>query len=189
MGHGYAFSLSSRLGADFPEKRFNFYNRGISGNKVNDLAGRWKTDTLDLKPDVLSILVGINDSASVVFKREPVIPVEKYEEIYRSLLEQTKAQFPKIIFVLCESFILPVGSVKENLTAYTADLGKRQAIVRQLAVEFNAVFVGLQDVFNKACTKAPSEYWMWDGIHPTVAGHELVAREWLKQVEKRIIFK
>lgn len=189
MGHGYAFSIASRLGADLPEKRLNFHNKGISGNKVNDLSDRWKTDTLDLKPDVLSILVGINDSASVVFNRPPVIPTEKYEEIYRVLLEQTKAQFPDIIFVLCESFILPVGSVKENWSTYLADLEKRQAIVRKLAAQFNAIFVGLQDVFNKACAKAPADYWMWDGIHPTVAGHELIAREWLKQVEKRISFK
>lgn len=189
MGHGYAFSIASRLGADYPEKRFNFYNRGISGNKVNDLANRWRTDTLDLQPDILSILVGINDSASVVFNREPVIPVEKYEEIYRTLLVETRAQFPNIVFVLCESFLLPVGSVKENWNKYSADQQKRQAIVRQLASEFNAAFVGLQDVFNKACAKAPAEYWMWDGVHPTVAGHELITREWLKQVEKRISFK
>jgi len=57
MGHGYAFSIASRLGADLPEKQFTFYNRGISGNKVSDLAARWQADTLDLKPDVLSILV------------------------------------------------------------------------------------------------------------------------------------
>jgi lysophospholipase L1-like esterase len=189
MGHGYAFSIASRLGADCPEKKYQFFNRGISGNKVNDLEKRWQTDTLDLKPDLLSILVGVNDSASVVFTREPVISVEKYEEIYRSLLNQTRVKIPDILFVLCEPFILKVGRVAENWDAYHADIVKRQAIVRKLATEFNTVFVGTQEVFDKACDKAPAGYWMWDGVHPTVAGHELMAREWLKQVEKRISFK
>ncbi|MDO9614298.1 MAG: GDSL-type esterase/lipase family protein, partial [Bacteroidota bacterium] len=88
MGHGYAFSIASRVGADYPEKKYQFYNRGISGNKVNDLEKRWQAETLDLKPDVLSILVGVNDSSSVVFKREPIITIEKYEETYTLLLEQ-----------------------------------------------------------------------------------------------------
>ena len=188
MGHGYAFSVASRVGADYPEKRYQFYNRGISGNKVNDLEKRWQTETLDLKPDVLSILVGVNDSSSVVFNREPVISVEKYEEIYTSLLEQTKAAFPTILFLLCEPFILKGGRVTENWEAYRSDIVQRQTIVRKLAVKYDAVFVGFQEVFDKACNKAPADYWIWDGVHPTVAGHELMAREWLKQVEKRIKF-
>jgi lysophospholipase L1-like esterase len=188
MGHGYAFSIASRVGADYPEKRYQFYNRGISGNKVNDLEKRWQTETLDLKPDVLSILVGVNDSSSVVLKREPFISVEKYEEIYTSLLEQTKVAFPTILFVLCEPFILSVGRVKENWEAYHSDIVQRQAVVRKLATKYNAVFVGFQEVFDQACKKAPADYWIWDGVHPTVAGHELMAREWLKQVGGRISF-
>lgn len=188
MGHGYAFSIASRLGADYPEKRLNFINRGISGNKVIDLAARWQTDTLDLKPDVLSILVGVNDASSVVLDWNPIVSVEKYEEVYTSLLEQTKAQFPNITFVLCEPFILPVGKVKENWEAYHSDIIKRQSMVKTLSEKFDAVYVGFQEVFNKACDRAPADYWIWDGVHPRVAGHELMAREWIKQVEKRIKF-
>lgn len=188
MGHGYAFSIASRLGADFPEKRMIFYNRGISGNKVNDLTNRWQKDTLDLKPDTLSILIGVNDSSSVVFQREPIITIEKYEEGYKSLLEQTKAKFPDIIFVLCEPFILPVGKVNENWDAYHTDIVKRQVVVRKLVAQYNAVFVGFQQVFDKACEKTSADYWIWDGVHPTVPGHELMAREWIKQVDKRIKF-
>jgi lysophospholipase L1-like esterase len=186
MGHGYAFSIASRLGADFPEKRLIFHNRGISGNKINDLAKRWQTDTLDLKPDLLSILVGVNDSASVVFQREPVISVDRFEKEYKSILDLTLQKFPDILFILCEPFILKVGKVKDNWEAYRADMAQRQAIVRNLALHYNAVFVASQEVFDKACEKAPAEYWMWDGVHPTVPGHELLAREWIKQVEKRI---
>lgn len=188
MGHGYAFSIVSRIGADFPEKNYKFYNRGISGNKVTDLADRWQKDTLNLKPDVLSILIGVNDSSSVVLKRQSVVSVEKYEETYNTLLVQTKAAFPEILFVLCEPFILKVGRVAENWEAYHSDMVQRQAVVRKLAEKYDAVFVPSQQVFNKACEKAPAEYWMWDGVHPTVAGHELMVREWIKQVENRISF-
>ena len=189
MGHGYAFSIASRIGADFPEKKYKFYNRGISGNKVTDLESRWQSDTLDLKPDVLSILVGVNDAGSVVFNRLPVVSPGKYEETYNTLLEKTKAVFPDILFVLCEPFILKVGKVADNWEVYQDDVERRREVVRKLAKKFNVVFVASQEVFNKACEKASPEYWMWDGIHPTVAGHELLAREWLEQVEKRISFK
>lgn len=117
LGHGYQFSIGSRLGADYPEKKYVFYNRGISGNKIIDLEKRWQTDTLDLKPDVLSILVGVNDASSMVFDWPPAVSVEKYEETYQVLLEETKAAFPNILFVLCEPFILSVGKVKENWDA------------------------------------------------------------------------
>lgn len=188
MGHGYAFSIASRLGADFPEKRLMFYNRGVSGNKIVDLEARWQNDTIELNPDVLSILIGVNDSSSVVYKWEPVIPVARYQEGYQSLLEQTKSKFPEIVFVLCEPFILPVGKVKENFDVYHADIVQRQSVVRNLAAKFDAVFVGFQKVFDMACEKAPADYWIWDGVHPTVAGHELMAREWVKMVSNRISF-
>lgn len=188
MGHGYAFSIASRVGVDFPKKNYKFYNCGISGHKITDLADRWQKDTLDLKPDVLSILVGVNDTASVVFNRPPVVLVENYKETYDALLEQTRDINPEILFVLCEPFILKVGKVSENWEVYHADIDKRREAVKKLAAKFDAVFVPLQETFNDACKKAPAEYWMWDGVHPTVPGHELMAGEWLKQVEKRISF-
>jgi len=188
MGHGYAFSIASRIGADYPEKRYQFYNRGISGNKVTDLEQRWQTDTLDLKPDLLSILVGVNDSNSIVFNRQPPVSVEEYEVNYEALLEKTRSVFPEIILVLCEPFVLKVGRMIENWEASYSDMSKRQEIVRKLAQKYDSVFVGFQEVFDKACEKVPCDYWIWDGVHPTVAGHELMAREWLKQVEKRISF-
>jgi lysophospholipase L1-like esterase len=188
MGHGYQFIIASKLWYELPKKGLHFFNRGISGNKVTDLAGRWQKDTLDLKPDVLSVLIGINDASAFVFGNKN-FTAEQYEAGYRALLHQTKEQLPNIQFVLCEPFILKVGNrVKENWEAYDAEVRKRQVIVRKLSLEFNAVFVPFQDAFNKALSKAPAEYWIWDGIHPMPAGHELMAREWLKQVGKRLKF-
>lgn len=183
MGHGYAFSIASRLGAEYPDRNLHFINRGISGNTVIDLANRWQTDTLELAPDVVSILVGVND---VYFrlKNNDASP-NTFEQVYRGLLEQTRAKLPKVLLVLGEPFVLPVGMVKEDLR-WVPEIQQRQQVVKKLATEFNAVFVGYQTVFNKACAKAPAEYWIWDGIHPTVAGHELMAREWITQVSKRL---
>jgi lysophospholipase L1-like esterase len=186
MGHGYQFSVASRWGAEYPEKELKFYNRAVSGNKVIGLAARWQNDTLDLKPAILSILVGVNDSTSVIYDWKPVVPVEQYEEVYRQLLDQTKAALPEVLLVLCEPFVLPVAHVEKDWDKYHADITRRQAIVRKFSQEYDAVFVPFQEVFNNAIKKAPASYWIWDGVHPTVAGHELMAREWIKQVSKRI---
>jgi len=187
LGHGYAFSIASRAGATFPEKANQFYNRGISGNTITDLQQRWQTDTLDLKPDVLSILVGINDTDSVI-KQQNIVTVEKYEATYRSLLDQTKTQLPGCIFVLCEPFIMSVGRVKDNWAVWNDDMQKRQAVVGRIAKEYKTVFVPLQKIFNDALSRAAVDYWIWDGIHPTYSGHELITREWLKQVSKELHF-
>lgn len=187
MGHGYAFSIASRAGARFPEKQLTFYNRGISGNTVSDLLARWQKDALEIKPDVLSILVGVNDAAQAI-KQHDVAATKKYEDGYRELLRQAKAQLPDCLLVLCEPFIAPVGKVKENWNNWQSEVQKKQAVVRLLAKEYQAVFVPLQKVFDDAASRAKADYWMWDGIHPTVAGHELIAQEWLKQVGIQLPF-
>jgi len=188
MGHGYAFSIASRVGADYPEQNYQFYNRGISGNKVIDLEDRWQSDTIDLKPDVLSILVGVNDSASAVTNWKPVVTPAKFEEIYDRILDQARSHFPNILFVLGEPFILKGSRVNDNWDAFCSDILERQTIVRRLASKYDAVFVPFQEVFNKACKRASIDYWIWDGVHPTVPGHELMAREWLEQAGKRFSF-
>jgi len=187
MGHGYAYLIASRLGYDHPAKQFHFFNRGISGNKVPDLLQRWQVDTLDIKPDLLSILIGIND-ASAAIGGAAEFTIERYEKEYRSLLQNTREQLPSVQFVLCEPFILPVGKLKEKWDEYLADISKRQRVIRRLAGEYDGIYVGLQNSFNKALSRAPADYWIWDGIHPMPAGHELIAREWISQVEKRLKF-
>ncbi len=187
MGHGYQYITACKLGYEYPEKGFHFFNRGISGNTVPDLAARWQTDTLDLKPDLLSILIGIND-VSAQINGDKSFTVAAYEQGYRALLEQTKKQLPQVQFVLCEPFILPVGNVKDKWEAYSEEVKKRQAVVKRLATAYDAVYVPFQSAFDQAQAKAPAEYWIWDGIHPMPAGHELMAREWIRQVSKRLPF-
>lgn len=188
MGHGYAFSVASRIGADFPEAGFTFYNRGISGHKITDLQKRWETDTLNLKPDVLSILIGINDTGATINKPAEATTAEEFETIYRSLLNDCRRANPEILFVLGIPFVYPVGKRIENFEKWRDDTVNRQAVVRKLAGEFDAVLIDYPAVFDKAIQKAPIDYWIWDGVHPTVFAHELMAREWMKQVGKRLRF-
>ena len=121
LGHGYAFLIAAKYGAAFPEYNYNFINRGVSGNKVTDLQSRWQQDTLDLKPDVLSILVGVNDNFGV--------PLDQYEQIYDKLLTDTSTMYPNLRLVLCEPFTLPVGNIKQNWEAWSAGIKERQRIV------------------------------------------------------------
>ena len=182
LGHGYAFIIAARYGGHYPERRLVFLNRGVSGHKVTDLQARWQKDTLDLKPDVLSILVGINDSGSVVSGRQPSVSVEEFERVYDRLLQDTEAALPGVRLVLCEPFILPVGGVKAQWDAYLADVKQRQAVVARLAAKHKACFVPLQKAFDEACARAPADYWIWDGVHPTYSGHQVLAEAWVRAV-------
>lgn len=185
MGHGFAYLIASKLWYDYPARGYHFYNRGISGNKVTDLAARWQMDTIDLKPDLLNILIGINDTAAFI-GGDQNFAVEKFEENYHALLQQTRDKLPAVQLVLCEPFILPVGNIKTHWDKYLPQVQQRQLIVKKLAEEFNAVHVPFQKSFDEALSKAPADYWIWDGIHPMPAGHELMARAWIKEVHRKV---
>jgi lysophospholipase L1-like esterase len=175
LGHSYAFLIAARYGCDYPERHLTFINRGVGGNKVSDLAKRWQGDTLDLKPDILSILIGVNDLNGGV-------SAEQYEQQYDQLLANTIKSLPNVHLVLCEPFGLPVGAKKANWETYKIELAKRQAIVAKLSAKYHTALVPLQKVFDDACMRAPADYWIWDGVHPTYSGQQLVADAWVKTV-------
>ncbi len=179
MGQDYGYVLAAQLGAEYPDRNLTFLNRGISGERVIDLAARWQTDTLDLRPNLLSILVGINDTLANGDRAETV---EQYETTYDSLLAKTIAALPAIKIVLGEPFILPVGKYKEDYATQLAEVKKRQAVIEKLASKYHLPLVPYQAIFDEACEKAPADHWSWDGIHPTYAGHGLMAQEWLRTV-------
>jgi lysophospholipase L1-like esterase len=188
LGHGYACLIASRLWFDLPKKKFHFFNRGVSGNTVVSMTKRWQDDTIALKPDVLSILIGVNDTTNAITGNAAFTP-ESYETDYRALLSKTKTALPKVQLVICEPFILSVNKVKDKWEDYTREMTARQATAKKLAEEFDAIFVPLQEPFNKIADKyPPNEYWVWDGVHPMPNGHELIAREWLKHVGKKLKF-
>ncbi len=168
LGHGYVFIIAAKYGAAFPDLKLDFINRGVSGNTVLDLEKRWQKDTFDLKPDVLSILIGVNDSGSGV-------RLDQYEQVYDKLITQTKAANPKIKLVLCAPFAKPTGKINE-------DIRKRQEIVARLAKKHGAALVQFQPVFDEATKRAPADYWIWDNVHPTYRGHQHRADEWERVV-------
>jgi lysophospholipase L1-like esterase len=175
LGHSYVFLIAAKYGAMLPERQLVFINRGISGNTVAGLANRWQADTLDLKPDILSILIGINDASRHT-------PLDEWEKGYDNLLADSVAANPNLRIVLGEPFTLAVGWHKDDWEGWSGDVKKRQAIVAKLAAKYKAILVPFQKVFDDACKRAPADYWIWDGIHPTYSGHQLMADEWARVV-------
>jgi lysophospholipase L1-like esterase len=187
LGQGYAYLVSSQLWYQYTGRPMMFYNRGVSGNTVLDLQARWKTDAIDLKPDIISILVGVNDVHGVIHNIKPRT-VDEFALDYQSLLEQTKSELPETRIVICEPFILPVGTVKDNLDRWQREIKPRQEVVKEMAAKFNTVYIPLQSLFLLACKKAPADYWIWDGMHPMPAGHQLIAQEWIKEARSELKF-
>lgn len=180
FGLGYAFLASSALLNALPGKNLTMYNRGISGNKVYQLAERWQKDCLDLKPDVLSILIGVND---YWHKRNGKYDgtVEVYENDYRKLLQETKAKLPNVKLVICEPFyVVNTSAVDET---WAAPMKEYQAAAKKIASEFGALWVPFQKVFDEAVKHAPATYWTGDGVHPAMPGAQLMAEAWLRVVE------
>ena len=180
MGCGYAALIAGKLLAANLDREFSCFNRGISGNRVVDLYARWKVDALNLKPDLLSVLIGVNDSWHE-FAFENGVELDRYERIYRMLLEWTRAELPEVKLVLCEPFCLKSELVTDE---WMAEVAARGVIVKKLAAEFDAVFVPLQNVLEKAAAKANDNLKILrDGVHPTLAGAQIIADQWLKYVE------
>lgn len=176
LGPGYPLLVATRLLCDAPEKDWNFINRGISGNRVVDLYARWKIDALNLKPDVISILIGVNDTWHE-FSRNNGVEIPRFERIYRELLQWSKEVLPNVKFVLMDPFVCPG---LPDRAMFVPDVTARQEVVARLVDEFDCAHLRTQEVFNQAFTRAPEAFWSADGVHPTPAGHQLIADAWLK---------
>ncbi|MHA6531363.1 SGNH/GDSL hydrolase family protein [Paenibacillus sp. BAC0078] len=183
LGHGYAYIIGGKLGNELAEQRPVFYNRGISGNRISDLYARWNEDAIYLQPDVLSILIGVNDIWKMT-NGEPGGVTDRYERAYRHVLQETREVLPQTKLVLCEPFILNTGAPAVAWEEWSKHITHYQQVVRELAEEFDAVHVPLQSVFDAAALRTDAAYWLWDGVHPTTAGHDLLARQWLSVVGK-----
>ncbi len=178
LGHGYAFIIAAKYGVAFAALNLDFLNRGVSGNTVLDLQKRWAQDAIELKPDVLSILIGINDHSHGV-------PLDQYEQVYDALLAEAVTANPKLRLVLCEPFTLPAGKRKEDYETWRTGVQARQDVAARLAAKYGAALVRFQPVFDAACKVAPAEHWIWDGVHPTYSGHQLMADEWERTVRAK----
>ncbi len=174
FGASYAALLMRDIRAAHPEVPWRFYNRGISGNKLPDLQARWASDTIALRPDILSILAGVNDYWHTRSFRYTGT-TEDYERQYSALLAATRAALPDVSFVVLEPFVLRTGAVDAS---WFPTFDERRAAAARVAAAAGARFVPLQSVFDARAAETGPEAWAKDGVHPTPAGHALIAERW-----------
>ncbi len=174
MGMGYPTVVGAILGEKHPGE-YNFINRGISGNRVIDLYARIKADIINLKPDYMSILIGVNDVWHEVGGKNG-LSTEKYEKIYSMLIEEVKAELPEIKIFILEPFITEGEAVDAAHDFFWSDLKDKAAAAKRVAEKYDLVFVPLQEKFDEACTKAPASNWTYEGVHPTYSGHGIIAK-------------
>lgn len=175
LGRGYPFHLAGQLLADHAPLGLSIYNRGISGNKVPDLAARWQKDCLDLKPAVLSILIGVNDIWHKLNGKYDGTP-EVYRDGFADLLRQTKEALPGVTLAICEPFVLRCGAVNDS---WFPEFETRRAFAAEVAKGAGAIWVPFQEAFDQAVAAGTEPaYWAADGVHPTQAGHGLMAKVW-----------
>ena len=179
LGAGYAWMAASHLLIKNPQLNLTIHNRGISGNKVHQLANRWDKDCLDLKPDILSIMIGVNDIwHGLNGKYEGT--VKTYEDDFLSLMERTRKALPKTQFVICEPFVLRCGAVNDK---WFPEFDRYRAAARKVADQNNATFVPFQSMFDEAVQYAPPKHWAGDGVHPSSHGASLMAHFWTQSVQ------
>lgn len=184
IGHSYAYIVNAVLGSLYPERGYEFLNRGISGNRILDLYGRMYEDIVELKPDIVSILIGVNDGPQAEHARVAT-GAEKYGTLYRMMVRELKEALPDVQLVICEPFLGQNGPAYDSDTAlWKQCMAGYQKEARDIAQESGAVFVPLQERFDEAFEKQDTAYWIWDGVHPTENGHGLIARQWLACTEK-----
>ena len=176
LGSGYAALAAAELTGTRPDANWTCYNRGVSGDKVGDLAARWEEDTLALEPDVLSILVGVNDFWHTLSGTHDGT-AQSYEQKYRALLDRTREALPDTRLLIGEPFALQGGSAVDE--QWQPDFPRYREAARRVADDYDATWIPYQSVFDEALQEAPAPYWSRDGVHPTPAGHYRMAQAWL----------
>ncbi len=176
MGHGYALIASDLVNNLAPEISCQPINRGISGNRLHDLILRLDKDVIDEQPDLVSILVGINDVLRA-FDRDEPSPLEQFGHAYRAMITEIQGRTGAKI-ILMEPYLLLVHPEKQSVMV--DELKAKQDLIAEIAQEFNLPFIHLQERFNTLCKYRQENFWSADGIHPTHSGHMTIALELIK---------
>jgi lysophospholipase L1-like esterase len=180
LGSGYAMLAGAALLEDYAAMDLKIYNKGISGNKVYQLADRWDKDCIEIKPDILSILIGVNDLWHKL-NGQYNGTIEIYRNDYIALLERTKKALPGVKLIICEPFAVPgVQAVDDK---WYPEFYSYQKAAREIAEQFGATFIPYQKIYDEAQKDAPGAYWTRDGVHPSLAGAQLMAEAWLEAVK------
>ena len=179
LGVGYPRLVEASLGFDAPGEH-TFINRGISGNRIVDVYARIKADIINLKPDIMSILIGVNDVWHETGDNPNGVDADKFYKIYDMLIEEVKAALPNIKIMILEPFVLQGCSTVEHWDYFSTEVPKRAEMAKRIAEKYSLPFIPLQAGFDALTEKAPNEYWLGDGVHPTAKGHEFIKKQWLE---------
>ena len=184
MGTGYPLLVKGALGFDAPGE-YEVINRGIGGNRIVDLYARIKADFTNLKPDYLSIYIGVNDTwHEIAFGNG--VDTDKFERIYAMLLDEIYAACPDVKIMLIAPFVLEGSAtcnteeIPDRLERFRMDVAEKAEVTERIAARYGLPCIQLQPAFDAACKKAAPTHWAADGVHPTPAGHELIKRLWLE---------
>lgn len=184
LGSGYPLLVSAALGFEAPDA-YRFINRGVSGDKIEEVYARRNADLFELQPDYMSLLIGVND---VWHRLNSNIPLDlaQFERTYDALLCETREKLPQTKLMLLEPFVLrgtgtdDCAEMPDRFSVFSKNVRDVAAVVRSLAKRYALVFVPLQEAFDSAAKSTTPSYWLYDGVHPTCFGHELIKRAWLK---------
>ena len=176
-GHGYVNLIEGWLGATRPQDRVRLINRGISGNTVRDLKNRWQTDVLDLKPDWLSVMIGVNDiwrQFDTPLRVEGHVYIEEYTRTLEELVAKTRPNL-KGLLLGTPHLIEPnkADPMRKMINDYSA-------VVRDIAKKHDCIFVDVQAAFDEVMIHTHPMTLAWDRIHPNTTGHMIIARAFLK---------
>ena len=192
LGAGYVTMISAQLGLT-PGNEWQVVNRGVSGDCVEDMSKRWQKCLEEVKPDWVSVLIGINDTwhrriypegdASAVDLAKGLPPLD-FARVLEGLLTETLQAQPKLRITLMEPFAFPIGVVQE---AWLTEIQERQAFCEEIAkslerLKHDIIWVPLQAAFDQAAEQVGQSTLLYDGVHPTPAGHQLICQQWISAV-------
>ncbi len=183
-GDGYVFFATGDLLKDDPTKH-EILNCGISGNRIVDLYARVKRDVWNHKPDVLSILIGVNDVWHDQGDNPNGVCLARWEKMYRLLLDDTLERLPNVKLMIMEPFVLH-GSATDGNFEHFLKVKNYAKVAKKIAEDYGACFVPLQEKFDVAAAKFAPHYYLYDGVHPAIAGAKLIADEWVAKFKQEI---
>ena len=188
-GTGYVHMITGQLGCEYPEE-YEFINKGVSGNRIVDVYARIKMDIINLEPDYMSLLIGVNDVWQELRGRYNGVEAEKFEKIYDMLISEILDALPDIKILILEPFVMEsvatcnIETEPERWNYFRKEVSLRAAAAKRIAEKYKLTFVELQRVFDDACKQAPVSCWTNDGVHPNPMGHWIIKNEWIRAFQK-----
>lgn len=182
LGNGYATMTAGKIGVGYPGA-YQCINRGISGNRSIDIYARINEDILDLKPDFISILMGVNDVWHGLEADNGVSP-EVYRQTYSMLLEKISQQLPQTKVIIMEPYVQSGSGTNRYLEQFREGVNICAKISKSMAEQYHAFFVPLQQMLDDFAAKTSNETVLLDGVHPTYVGHALISNALFAQYQK-----